>query len=290
MTTLEKPKLLSSGLTTCAGCLMELVARTALRVLGRNTVVLTPPSCSAILTGYGDETGLGVPGFQSNLENIAAYCSGIQTGFHVQGRDDIHILAFAGDGGTMDIGLQALSAAIERRHRFIYICYDNEAYMNTGIQRSGGTPLGAWTTTTPAGALVGKKNIVGMLLAQGIPYLATASAGHVKDLEKKVAKAAKIDGPSYLHVLTPCATGWRFPAKESVNVAKLAVESRVWPLLESVNGKLRLTKEIRKPRAVEEYFDCQGRFRNLDAATRHELAVSIDDNYNVLLQTQELQK
>ena len=127
---------------------------------------MTPPSCSAILTGYGWETGWKVPAFQSNLENIAAYCSGISEALKLQGKNDVNVVAFAGDGGTVDIGLQALSAAIERGHRFIYICYDNEAYMNTGIQRSGGTPLGAWTTTTPSGKKEGKKDIVAMLRAQ----------------------------------------------------------------------------------------------------------------------------
>ena len=136
----ESESLLSHGLTTCAGCVMELAARTMLDVLGKNTIMLTPPSCSAILTGYGIETGLKVPAFQSNLENVAAYCSGIRAGLEILGKKDVHVVAFAGDGGTADIGLQALSAAIERGDRFIYVCYDNEAYMNTGIQRSGCTP------------------------------------------------------------------------------------------------------------------------------------------------------
>ena len=201
--------LISHGLTTCEGCAMEIVARHTLEVLGPKTIMLTPPSCSAILTGYGWETGWKVPGFQSNLENIAAFCTGISETLDLLDKKDVNVVAFAGDGGTVDIGLQALSGAIERGHKFIYICYDNEAYMNTGIQRSGGTPLGAWTTTTPSGKKQEKKDVVAMLMAQGIPYIATASAGDVLDLRKKVEAASKTDGPSYIHVLSPCPPGWR---------------------------------------------------------------------------------
>lgn len=244
---------------------MEIIARAVLGVLGSRTVVLTPPSCSAILTGFGRETGWRVPAFQSNLENIAAYCSGISEALRLVGQGDTHVVAFAGDGGTVDIGLQALSAAVERGHRFIYICYDNEAYMNTGIQRSGATPLGAWTTTTPGGKEQDKKDIVGMLMAQGMPYIATASAGHVPDLRQKVAKAARVDGPSYIHVLTPCATGWRFTPQDTVTLARLAVDTGVWPLFEVEEGRLRLTRKTRQLKPLEEYLSRQGRFRGLSS-------------------------
>jgi pyruvate ferredoxin oxidoreductase beta subunit len=261
----EKLPLVSHGLTTCEGCVMELIGRVTLDVLGPKTIMLTPPSCSAILTGYGQETGWRVPAFQSNLENIAAYCSGIRTALEVQGKDDVHVVAFAGDGGTVDIGLQALSGAVERGHRFIYICYDNEAYMNTGIQRSGATPLGAWTTTTPAGKKENKKDIVAMLRSQGIPYLATASAGYIDDFRRKVKKAKDVDGPVYIHVLTPCAAGWRFPPKETVNIARLAVDTGLWPLYEVVDGRLKVTKKTKELNPVTDYIKRQGRFRNISA-------------------------
>lgn len=282
MNTELNPSLISHGLTTCEGCLMELIARHTLEILGSRTIVLTPPSCSAILMGYGEATGLRVPGFQSNLENIAAYCSGIREGLEAQGKDDIHIVAFAGDGGTVDIGLQALSAAIERGHRFIYICYDNEAYMNTGIQRSGSTPEGAWTTTTPGGKNVGKKNIVGMLHAQGLPYLATASAGYIKDFRKKIKKASLIDGPSYIHVLTPCPAGWRFKSKDGVKLGKLAVNTNLWPLFEIENGKTRITRKVANPKPIEEYLSSQGRFAMADENLATRLTAKANETYRNL--------
>src|SRR5690554_1743744 len=244
--------LVSKGLTTCEGCGMELIARSILDVLGQNTIMLTPPSCSAILTGFGSETGWKVPAFQSNLENIAAYCSGISVALEYQNRDDVYVVALAGDGGTVDIGLQALSGAIERGHRFIYICYDNEAYMNTGIQRSGSTPTGAWTTTTPGGKKETKKNIVEMLLAQGIPYIATASVGYIDDFKKKLEKAKDIDGPAYIHTLIPCATGWRFHSRETIKIAQLAVDTNLYPLFEAIDGEIKVTKKVSNVKSIEE--------------------------------------
>ncbi len=274
----KNPSLVAHGLTTCEGCGMEIIARNALDVLGPRTVVLTPPSCSAILTGYGDETGFRVPAFQSNLENIAAYCSGITETFALLGESDVHVVAFAGDGGTADIGLQALSAAVERGHKFIYICYDNEAYMNTGIQRSGATPLGAWTNTTPTGKEEKKKDVVGMLMAQGIPYIATASVGNMPDFRKKIAKAAKVNGPSYLHVLQPCCTGWRCKPSDTVTLGALAVKTGMWPLYEAENGKLRITQKTAKLAPLKDYLSLQGRFKNITEAQMAELERDIAAN------------
>lgn len=283
----EKLPLISCGITTCEGCAMELIGRVTLDVLGPKTIILTPPSCSAIITGYGRETGWRVPAFQSNLENIAAYCSGIRVALEVQGKDDVHVVAFAGDGGTVDIGLQALSGAIEREHKFIYICYDNEAYMNTGIQRSGATPLGAWTTTTPAGKKESKKDIVAMLRAQGIPYLATASAGYIDDFRRKVERAKDVDGPVYIHVLTPCATGWRFPPKETVNIARMAVDTGLWPLYEVVDGRLKITKKVKTLKPVTDYVQCQGRFRSIFADQIAQLEKGAEKLYQELLAEEE---
>lgn len=255
--------LISKGVTTCEGCGMELLARSILEVLGENTIILTPPSCSAVLTGFGDETSWKVPSFQSNLENIAAYCSGISEALEFKGREDVHVVALAGDGGTVDIGLQALSGAIERGHKFIYVCYDNEAYMNTGIQRSGSTPTGAWTTTTPGGKNEVKKDIVGMLMAQGIPYIATASVGYIDDFKDKLRKAKEVDGPSYIHAIQPCAPGWRFHPSQTIKIAQLAVETNLFPLFEAVNGQVKITKKISKVKPVDEYLKMQGRFKNV---------------------------
>ncbi|HEY8426009.1 MAG TPA: thiamine pyrophosphate-dependent enzyme [Limnochordales bacterium] len=270
------PDLVSPGLTTCEGCAMEIVARAMTRVLGPRTIVLTPPGCSAILTGFGTETGWKIPAFQSNLENAAAYMSGIRAGLDALGKDDVAVVTLAGDGGTVDIGLQALSGAVERGHRFIYICYDNEAYMNTGIQRSGATPLGAWTTTTPGGKRQHKKDIIAMLMAQGIPYIATASAGYIEDFMRKLERARQVDGPAYIHVHSPCPTGWRMPACDTVRVARLAVESLLWPLYEVVEGRLRVTVKVKEPKPVQAYLEAQGRFRGVspeDAQRMQERAV-----------------
>lgn len=280
-------RLVSKGATTCEGCGMELVARAILDVLGENTIILTPPSCSAILTGFGDQTCWKVPAFQSNLENIAAYCSGISTALEYQKRDDVYVVALAGDGGTVDIGLQALSGAIERGHRFIYICYDNEAYMNTGIQRSGSTPTGAWTTTTPGGKNEKKKNIVEMLLAQGIPYIATASVGYIDDFKRKLAKAKDIDGPAYIHTMTPCATGWRFQPRETINIARIAVETNLYPLFEAVDGRIRVTKKVPKAKPIEDYLKAQGRFANINKEQIEELEKNANTYYNRLLEMEE---
>lgn len=277
------PQLIQHGLTTCEGCSMEIIARAMMRVLGPRTIVITPPSCSAIITGYGRETGWMVPAWQSNLENVAAYAAGIRTGLEVTGQEEIYVVGFAGDGGTVDIGLQALSGAVERGHRFIYICYDNEAYMNTGIQRSGATPKGAWTTTTPEGKREGKKNIIGMLLAQGIPYAATASAGFVDDFERKIAKASKIDGPSYIHALTPCSTGWRFPASQTITMSRLAVETGVWPLFEVKDNIVHITYKVKELKPLVEYLKHQGRFRGLHEDEINAWQEQIKVNYTAFL-------
>lgn len=279
-----REKNLCNGLTTCEGCGMELIARNVIDILGYNTVVLTPPSCSAILTGFGREAGWPVPSFMSNLASVAAYASGIREGFDITGKNDIYVVGFAGDGGTADIGLQALSGAIERNHKFIYICYDNEAYMNTGIQRSGCTPLGAWTTTTPTGKAGFKKDISKMILAQGIPYMATASIAYIEDLRKKIEKAKNVDGPSFLHVHQPCGTGWRFPASKTIEIAKLAVETGMWNLYEAEEGKVKVTKKVKQFKPVKQYVEMQRRFNGITEEILAQLEEEAIRNYNELLE------
>ncbi|MCP5106775.1 MAG: pyruvate synthase subunit beta, partial [bacterium] len=255
--------LVSHGVSTCAGCGLELILRKILQVLGKNTVIVIPPGCAALFSGYGTGTALKIAGFQGNLENTAAYAAGIKAGFEAQGRNDITVLAFAGDGATVDIGIQALSGIFERGDRVLYVCYDNEAYMNTGIQGSGSTPFMASTTTTPAGKTSRRKNMLEIAAAHGIPYAASASAAYVNDLKKKVEKAKAVNGPSYLHIHTPCPTGWGFDPSLSITVAKAAVETGAWVLQEIENGKIKLNRGKGKLKPVKEYLTLQKRFKNI---------------------------
>lgn len=255
--------LVAHGVSTCAGCGLELIIRHILDVLGENTVIIIPPGCAALFSGFGKETALRIPGFQGNLENTAAIAAGIRAGFEVQGRYDVTVLAFAGDGATVDIGIQSLSGMFERGERILYVCYDNEAYMNTGIQGSGSTPLMAATTTTPGGKPSRRKNMLEIAAAHGIPYAASASAAYIDDLKKKVAKAKNTDGPSYLHIHTPCPTGWGFDPALSVRVAKTAVQTGAWLLYEMENGKLKLNSKTTNLKPVKDYLKLQGRFKHL---------------------------
>jgi pyruvate/2-oxoacid:ferredoxin oxidoreductase beta subunit len=222
-----------------------------------------PPGCAALFSGYGKETALKIPGFQGNLENTAAIAAGIKAGFEVQGRGDVTVLAFAGDGATVDIGIQALSGVFERRDKILYVCYDNEAYMNTGIQGSGSTPLMAATTTTPGGKPSSKKNMLEIALAHGIPYAASASVGYIDDLKRKVEKAKHMDNLSYLHIHTPCPTGWGFAPSLTIQVAKAAVQTGAWVLMEIENGKQILNGKTRELKPIKEYLQLQKRFGHL---------------------------
>jgi pyruvate/2-oxoacid:ferredoxin oxidoreductase beta subunit len=260
----ESKGLVAHGVSTCAGCGLELLIRKVLEVLGENTIIVIPPGCAALFSGYGQETALKIPGFQGNLENTAALAAGIKAGFEVQGKNDINVLAFAGDGATVDIGLQALSGMFERGDKVIYVCYDNEAYMNTGIQGSGSTPFKAMTTTTPAGKASSRKNMMEIAAAHRIPYAASGSIAYINDLKNKVKKAKETDGPSYLHIHTPCPTGWEFDPSLTIEVAYAAVQTGAWLLYEIENGKRKLTKKIDKIKPIGDYLNLQGRFKNLN--------------------------
>jgi pyruvate ferredoxin oxidoreductase beta subunit len=279
MTIIKDPArgLVAHGVSTCAGCGLELIIRRVLEVLGENTVIVIPPGCAALFSGYGNETALRIPGFQGNLENTAAYAAGIKAGFEVQGRDDVTVLAFAGDGATVDIGIQALSGMFERQDNVLYICYDNEAYMNTGIQGSGATPLKARTTTTPAGKVNYKKDMMEIAAAHNIPYAASASAAYINDLRKKVKKAKDTRGPSYLHIHTPCPTGWTFDPALSIQVAKAAVETGAWVLYEIEKGKRKINSKIDGLKPVTEYIRLQGRFKNMTDADIQNIQQEIDE-------------
>jgi pyruvate/2-oxoacid:ferredoxin oxidoreductase beta subunit len=226
------------------------------------------------VVSFGTHTGAKIPVVFTLLPNSASMMAGVKHHFLRQGRD-VHVVAFAGDGGTADIGLQSLSAAAERGDNIIYICYDNEAYMNTGIQRSGTTPLGCWTATTPLGkAGRGKKQMSKdlplIMLMHGLPYMATVCPSYPEDYLAKLEKAKQVkDGLVYIHILTPCPTGWQFSPEKSAEVGRLAVETNYFPLWEAVDGNVRFTKPIRFPKPIEAFTRMTGRYKHL---TRQEIS------------------
>jgi pyruvate ferredoxin oxidoreductase beta subunit len=263
------------GHRACQGCAEALAVRLVAKTLGRNTVVASATGCIEIFSSPMPLTSWNVPWLHVAFENAAAVASGIESGLKVlmrKGRipqQKITILAMAGDGGTNDIGLQALSGALERGHNFVYCCFDNEGYMNTGIQRSSATPYGAATTTSPAGKVVPgnvtwKKNMPEIAVAHNIvPYVATACTSYPFDLTEKVKKAAAVEGPAYVHILSVCPTGWRLPTHLSILAGRLAVETGIFPLYEVERGRYSLSVDVAELRPVEEYFKIQGRFRHL---------------------------
>ncbi len=261
-------ELLAPGHRACPGCGEALAIRIALKALGRNVIVVQATGCGEVVSTPYPQTAWRVPYIHVAFENAAAVASGIECALKKLGKKDVKVVAFAGDGGTADIGLQALSGAVERGHDFIYICTDNEAYMNTGIQRSGTTPFLAWTTTTPAGK-VGrgkrqwKKDVPAIIAAHRAPYVATASVGYPLDLYQKIKKAKYIKGPCYIHIQCPCPPGWRFDSSKTIQVARKAVESGCWVLYEIEHGQMRVTFKPSKRIPVSEYLKLQGRFRHL---------------------------
>ena len=289
----EEP--LSPGHRLCPGCGASIVVRQVLLAAPKDAIIAEATGCLEVSTALYPYSAWNRPWIHSAFENAAAVASGIDSGFKALARrgeaKEHPIIVFGGDGGTYDIGIQALSGAIERGHRFLYICYDNEAYMNTGIQRSGGTPLGAWTTTTQVGpAQAGKqqkkKDLVSIMVAHHIPYAATASISHWRDLMTKVRKALSKDGPSFLQVTAPCTRGWRFDSEKTIRMARLAVETRLFPLYEVDDGVYRITFPVSSPKPVEEYLKLQGRFAHLfqpqNAAELEAIKKGVDENYRRL--------
>ncbi|MBI4308073.1 MAG: pyruvate ferredoxin oxidoreductase [Chloroflexi bacterium] len=265
---------LASGHGLCAGCAESVVARQVLHAVGEPVVVACATGCLEIATTRYPNTAWKVPWIHSAFENAASTISGVEAAYRAlvrKGRmaeQDIKFIAFGGDGATYDIGLQWLSGALERGHRFIYICLNNEGYMNTGIQRSGATILGTWTTTTPVGkALPGKtewrKDLTAIIAAHHIPYVAQAAPHAWKDLIAKVEKAAAVDGPSFINVLSPCTRGWRYEPSDTMQVSKLAVETCVWPLVEIEKDAWKLSYKPSTKKPVTEWLKAQGRFTHL---------------------------
>jgi len=261
--------LFASGHTACVGCGEVLPVIMLLDTVGPNAIYVSATGCIEVFSSRYPESAWEVPWIHSLFENAAAVASGIATALKVSGRkDEAKVIALAGDGGTADIGLQALSGMFERGDDVLFVCFDNEAYMNTGIQRSGLTPLAAATTTSPAGKIwwgkmLKKKDVPAIVAGHRIPYVATASPGYYADLKNKVKKALSFTGPKYIQVLSPCPLGWRSDPAMTVEIAKLAVQSGIYPLYEIVNGELRVTIKVEKRKPVEEYLKLQGRFRHL---------------------------
>jgi pyruvate/2-oxoacid:ferredoxin oxidoreductase beta subunit len=280
-----REQFISPGHMACGGCTAVLALRHILEVMGKNTVLVLPASCTSVYIGGGERTSLRIPCTTAAFETGGATAAGLRAGFLAQGLNHVQVLAFVGDGGTYDIGLQSLSAAAERNEDIIYVCYDNEAYMNTGVQRSSATPKDCWTTTTPLPLPKRevKKNIVEIMAAHRIPYIATATVAFLADLKQKVEQAKGISGMRFLHILTPCVTGWRVPSSKAIKISRLAVETGVFPLLEIRDGvHWRLTLNPGRIKPLKEYTALQGRFRHLDDHGISEMEARVRDAYELV--------
>jgi pyruvate ferredoxin oxidoreductase beta subunit len=271
------------------GCGEALAVRLVCKALGRNVIIANATGCMEIVSSQLPATSWEVPWIHTLFENTAAVASGIEAGIKVLSRKGKYtrktkVVAMGGDGGTADIGFQALSGALERGHNFVYVCFDNEAYMNTGIQRSSATPFGASTTTSPAGKLsIGqtswKKNLPAIAAAHDIPYVATACHSYPFDLMTKITKAVAVEGPSYIHVLSVCPTGWRLAPELAIRAGRLAVQTGIFPLYEIEKGKYTLNFDFPQLRPIEDYFKIQGRFRHLTKETIAQIQKRVTDKY-----------
>jgi len=278
-------ELILPGNASCAGCTTNLSVKLALKALGKKTIFVVPACCTSVLQGVFPLSSLNIPVLNVPFASTGAAASGVVAGLRAQGIEDIAVVGWAGDGGTVDIGIQALSGAAERGTDFIYVCYDNEAYGNTGMQRSGSTPLGAWTTTTPKGKAEPKKDMPLIMAAHKIPYIATLSPSYPTDFIEKFQKAKEIRGTKYLHILVPCPPGWRTDPSISVEMGRLAVQTGSWTLFEIENGTFTIStpstqfldKTKRKP--VQNYLEKQGRFRHLTPQEINRIQLKIDETW-----------
>jgi len=262
-------KYIMPGNAACPGCPETMGLRYVKMALGDNVVLVIPAGCSSVIQGISPKSGINAPILNIVFAAGASAAAGMSHAFRAMGRNDVHVVVWAGDGGTGDIGFQALSGAAERDDDIIYICVDNEAYMNTGIQRSSLTPYGAWTTTTWTGKREHKKNLPIIMIAHGVKYVATASVGYPTDFMEKLQKASKIRGFRYIHLLAPCPVGWRFDPAKTAEIAQLAVKTGIFPLFEYAEGKFQVSpiarryKDPSKRVPVIEYLKLQGRYKHL---------------------------
>jgi pyruvate/2-oxoacid:ferredoxin oxidoreductase beta subunit len=284
--TLPREELMSSGHLACQGCGATLAMRYALKALGQQTILCIPACCWSVIDGPFPHSSLDVPIYHCAFETAASSASGVRAGLDMVGDKETTVMAWAGDGGTFDIGIQALSGAAERNEDFIYACYDNEAYMNTGIQRSSATPLGAWTTTTPVKHYKKerKKDIIGIMAAHDIPYIATASIAYPEDMVKKFKKAKDIHGTRFIHIYAPCPTGWKSRPDDTVKLARLAVQTGYFPLYEIEEGeKWTLNLKIKERKPITDYLKLQGRFRHLKDEEISLIQAEVEANYQRIL-------
>jgi len=258
------------GSAACPGCPATMALRIVFKALGKNTIMVVPACCTAVIESLYPNTSFDVPVMNIAFEAAAAGASGVEAALRQQGKGDTTVVAWAGDGGTYDIGIQALSGALERQTNFIYICYNNQIYSNTGVQRSGATPYGAWTTTTVGGKTEFRKEMGEIIQAHHIPYAAQACVSYPEDLYNKLKKAKSIKGPKYLEIMAPCPPGWRFGMEKTVDMGIMAVETGAWALYEcendvvTFNGKSKLILEEKIQRkSIEEWIKQQGRFSHL---------------------------
>ncbi len=290
----DKKEYFCSGHRACQGCGEALAIRLMCKALGPDTVIANATGCMEVISSFYPTTAWDLPWIHLAFENAAAVGSGVEAGLKALRRKgripdrDVKVVAIAGDGGTMDIGIQSLSGAMERGHDMLYVCFDNEAYMNTGIQRSSGTPMGAATTTSPAGKVVPgkqawKKNVPEIMVAHNVPYVATACHSYPLDFMNKVKKARKVKGPSYIHCFSVCPTGWRSASEETIKLGRLAVETGMFPLYEVEDGKYKITVDVDELRPIEDYLNRQGRFRHLTPDMIENIQDRVYQEYNKLM-------
>jgi len=286
--TIPAEEYMRSGHSACPGCGATLVMRYLLKGLGPNTILTVPACCWTVIGTPFPTTAVDVPMLDCAFEATGASISGLVAATEALGLKDVTIVGFAGDGGTADIGLQALSGMLERRTNGIYVMYDNEAYMNTGVQRSGATPEGAWTTTTPVGSASRgkaepKKDIMAIIAAHKPAYAATVNVAFPEDFVKKVQKAKAIHGPRFFHALAPCPPGWRYSSEKTIEIGRLATDTNVFPLYEVVDGVVHISRKLGTAKPVKEYLKVQGRFAHLTDAEIEEIQADVAARWKRLL-------
>jgi pyruvate ferredoxin oxidoreductase beta subunit len=259
----EKKDLFASGHRACGGCGQALAARLVADAAGENTIACVATGCLEIFSSPYPDPSWRIPFLHSLFENVASVASGVEAAYRALKKGPVNIIAQGGDGSTADIGFQFVSGMFERGHNVLYVCYDNEAYMNTGVQRSSFTPYGARTSTTPMGNRTRKKNLPLIAADHGIPYVATATVDDFRDLQRKVKTALATEGPKYLHILAPCPLGWGHPGDITVQICRLAKDTGLFPIFEIVQGKVTNVRKIPLKVPVEEYLKLQARYRHL---------------------------